>query len=268
MNLTKIISYVLLLISLSLAFYLWRSIRSTIEFRESIVTTEMQIVERLEIIREAQKVYHEQFGHYTSNWDSLVNFIQNGVVPITVRHERVITMSYGADSIYVRVDTIGMTPAKDKIFQVTHTINAADTGTFMGYFVKVGDDVIKGEKSYKLKVGDRVHEYTFLEPGRINSMARFNPGDRVNKGQLLISFWNYRFNPDIDITKLNVVPGSGKTFDIYTDKIDRSGIMVSVIEVKDPDPINPERWEGNEAKNRKPLFFGSRTDVSLAGNWE
>jgi len=44
--------------------------------------------------------------------------------------------------------------------------------------------------------------------------------------------------------------------------------MVSVIEVKDPAPINPERKASNEAKIRQPLFFGSRVDVNTTGNWE
>ena len=44
--------------------------------------------------------------------------------------------------------------------------------------------------------------------------------------------------------------------------------MVSVIEVKDPAPINPDRKASNEAKTRQPLGFGSRMDVGTAGNWE
>jgi hypothetical protein len=43
---------------------------------------------------------------------------------------------------------------------------------------------------------------------------------------------------------------------------------VDVIEVKDPKPVNPNRKESNEAKNRKPLHFGSRFDISTSGNWE
>jgi len=57
-------------------------------------------------------------------------------------------------------------------------------------------------------------------------------------------------------------------FDIFVKKIDRNGLMVDVIEVKDPKPINPARKDGNELKTRKPLHFGSRTDVATAGNWE
>ena len=52
------------------------------------------------------------------------------------------------------------------------------------------------------------------------------------------------------------------------DKIERNTAKISVIEVKDPAPINPERKASNEAKNRQPLGFGSRVDVGTGGNWE
>lgn len=270
MNLTKIISVVLLVVSLGLAYYLYDSIHSTIEFRKSIASTEDQIIKKLEIIREAEKVFLEQKGHYTSSWDSLINFIQNGVVPITVRTEKVIPLSYGADSIYVRIDTIGQVAAKEKIFKKTFTVNCADDGTFMGFFVNKGDEVIRGAKSYKLKKSgtNNPEEFTFLEDGTISDLADVKPGDEVTKGQYLITFWNYQFNPNFDISKINIIPESGKQFEIYVNKVDRNGVMVNIIHVWDPAPINPDRKASNEARNRQPLQFGSKTDVSTAGNWE
>lgn len=270
MNLTKIISIVLFLISIALAGYLWHSIDSTIEFRNSIASTEKQIVEKLSIIREAEKVFLEQHGRYTSNWDSLINFIQTGEVPITVRTETIIPLSYGKDSIQVKVDTIGFVSAKDKIFKKTYTINAADNGTFLGFFVKEGDEVVKNAKSYKLQreSNNRIDEFSFLEKGRVSSLAKINSGDKITKGAYLITVEDYQFDPNIDITKLKEVPGSGKEFTIFTDKIDRNGVLVNVIHVADPQPINPDRRESNEALNRKPLQFGSKTDVKTSGNWE
>jgi len=270
MNLTKIISIVLFAVSLALAFYLWYSINSTIEFRKSIASTEKQIVEKLSIIREAEKVFLEQNGRYTSNWDSLINFIQTGEVPITVRTETIIPLSYGKDSIQVKVDTIGMVSAKDKIFKKTYAINAADNGVFMGFAVKEGDEVVKGAKSYKLQraTTGKVDEFSFIEKGKVSSLAKINSGDEITKGAYLITIEDYQFNPNIDVAKIKEVPGSGKTFEIFTDKLDRNGVPVNVIHVWDPQPINPDRKESNEALNRKPLQFGSKADVKTAGNWE
>lgn len=270
MNLSKILSYVLFVVSLGLAYYLYDSISSTIEFREMIVNTESQIIDKLSVIREAEKVFLEQYGRYTSNWDSLINFIETGQVPIIVKTETIIPKSYGVDSILVHIDTIGTVSAKEKIFRKTYTVNAADNGTFLGFFKNEGDYVVKGTKSYRMRRqgGDRNEEFIFLDKGTISSLAKINSGEPVRKGQNLITFWDYQLNPDVDVRTLSTVPGSGKPFDIFVSQIDRSGIKVWVIEVKDPAPINPDRREDNEAKPRKPLRFGSRTDVTTAGNWE
>src|SRR5690606_21827206 len=117
MSPTKIISIVLFVISIALAAYLWTSIKSTIDFQESIAITERQITEKLEVIREAEKVFLEQHGRYTSNWDSLISFIQHAEVPITVRTETIIPLTYGRDSIRVDIDTLGYVSAKDRIFR-------------------------------------------------------------------------------------------------------------------------------------------------------
>ena len=269
MSLTKIISVVLFIISILLAVYLYNSIHSTIKFRESIALTEKQITEKLEIIREAEKVYLEQHGRYTSNWDSLISFIENGTVPITVRTETVIPRSYGNDSIHVKIDTIDHVSAKEKIFKKTYTINAADDGTFLNFFVNVGDEIVPKAKSYKMrKSNGRVEELEFLEAGTISSLAKINSGDSLTKGKYLISFWKYQFNPKVDVKQLNIIPVSGKEFEIYTNQVDRNGVPVNVIHVWDPAPINPNRKASNEAKNRQPLQFGSKTDVGTAGNWE
>jgi biotin carboxyl carrier protein len=270
MNLTKIFTIILFVVSLGLGYYLYSNINETIEFRESITSTESQIINKLAVIREAEKVFLEQHGRYTANWDSLINFIENGKVPITVRTETITSLSYGEEKVDVKIDTIGELPAKDKIFKKSFSISAADNGTFMGFAVKQGDTVVKGTKSYRLKKtnNDKVDEFTFLEAGTVETVADVKEGDQVSKGQSLINFWSYQLNPNVDIKNLHIVPGSGKTFDIFTAQIDRNGVKVSVIEVKDPAPINPERRESNEAKNRKPLRFGSRTDVNTSGNWE
>jgi len=271
MNLTKIISIVLFVISIALAAYLWNSIRSTIKFQESIAATELEITEKLEVIREAEKVFLEQNGRYTSNWDSLISFIQNAEVPITVRRETIIPLSYGRDSIRVQIDTLGYVSAKDRIFRKTTTINNSDDGTFLGFGAKVGDRVIKLSKSYSLRRASngRLEDFVFLEAGTISSQADLQPGDQVSKGQYLITLWDYHFDPSMDIARLSEVPGSeGKEFGIFTGKVDRNGTLVNVIHVWDPAPVNPARRASNEAINRQPLQFGSKTDVKTSGNWE
>lgn len=270
MNLTKILSIVLFLVSIGLAWYLYDSINSTIVFRESIKTTEKQITDKLAVIREAEKAFLEQYGRYTANWDSLINFIENGRVPITLRTEKITPMSYGEEKVEVIIDTIGFMSARDRIFKKTYNTNAAANGVFQGFLVKEGDKVVKGSPAYRMRANDRerTDTYNFIEQGTIVALANVKPGDKVTRGQNLISMWDYHLNPNVDVANLSVVPGSGKQFEIFVGKIDRNNAKVSVIEVRDPAPVNPERKASHEAKTRQPLHFGSRTDVGTAGNWE
>jgi hypothetical protein len=273
MNLTKIISIVLFVISCALAFYLYNSIHTTILEKERIASTEKQITDKLMIIREAEKVYLEQNGKYTASWDTLISFIENGRVPITVRTETIIPLRYGVDSVKVDIDTIGFVSAKDKIFRKTYTINCAADGIFLGFGAQENEQVVKGAISYKLKRdgSERTVEYKFIDNGTVSSTAKINSGSQIKKGAFLITFWNYQFNPEIDVRTLSKVPGSGgKDFEIFTGKLDRNGVMVNVIHVIDPAPINPNRSAKNdpENRNRLPLQFGSRSDVSTVGNWE
>ena len=75
--------------------------------------------------------------------------------------------------------------------------------------------------------------------------------------------------PNFDLQTLKFVPGTnGKEFAMWAEKIDKSGVMVDVVEVRDTAPVNPARKEDNESNIKKPLRFGSRTQVTTAGNWE
>jgi hypothetical protein len=269
MNLTRILTVVFTVISLYLAYFLYDSIQSVIDTREKIDQTENLVIERLKLIREAEVVFQEQNGRYTADWDTLVAFIQNGRVPILQRREIITQKPYGGEEVKVEIDTLGFISAKERIFKKNYTINTSDNGTFMGFKVKVGDMVIKNQKAYSIKVGDRTNEPPFQEKGTIASLADINPGDQVQRGKILINYYDYIFNPNVDLSTLAFVPGSdGVKFEIFAGTVDKSGIKVDVIEVKDPKPINPERKESNEQKARKPLRFGSRLDVSTAGNWE
>lgn len=75
--------------------------------------------------------------------------------------------------------------------------------------------------------------------------------------------------PNFNLSTLMFIPGSdGKKFAMWADKIEKSGVMVDVVEVRSVAPVNPARKESNDANTKKPLRFGSRTQVTTAGNWE
>jgi hypothetical protein len=270
MNLTRILSIVLFVVAIGLAWYLYTNINSTIQFKAHVAETEAKITEKLAVIREAEKAFLERHGHYTASWDSLTDFIEDGRVPITVRKEIITALSYGEEKVEVRIDTVGYMSARDRIFKKNFPLNASANGTFMGFLVSEGEYAVKGKGAYRLKEDgkNKTEVYPFNESGTIVSLAKVKPGDQVRRGQLLMNLWEYHLNPKVDIASLRKVPGSDKDFDIFVGKVKRGNSMVSVIEVRDPQPINPERKASNEAKNRQPLGFGSKVDVSTGGNWE
>ena len=269
MNLTKILTIVFTAVSLYLGYFLYDSIQSVIDTTEKIASTEKAVIERLRLIREAEIVFQDQTGRYTASWDTLVNFIENGKVPILERREIITQKAYGGEEVTIEIDTLGFISAKERIFKKNYSLATSDNGVFMGYRVKVGDQVIKNQKAFTFKVDDNNNEVPFQEKGVIQSLANVAVGEAVPKGKILINYFEYIFNPNIDLKTISEIPGNpGQKFEIFAGRVDKSGLKVDVIEVKDPNPINPERKESNEQKARKPLRFGSRLDVSTAGNWE
>lgn len=269
MNLTKILSIIFLAGSIGLAWYLGSNIKETIDEREMISEREQAVINKLMLIREAEIVYQEVNGNYTDNWDSLINFIQNGRVPIVEKKETIITLSYGADSIIVSYDTLEIISAKERIFTASYNVNSANDGTFVGYKANVGDRVRRGDLAYELNQNGRVVGHKFKDGGKVTSVTDLSRGDEVEKGDLLMTLEETKFNPNVDLSRLAYVPGYDNVkFDIYADEIEKGNVFVDVIEVRNPRPFDPTRSEDSEFANRRPLRFGSRTNVTTSGNWE
>ncbi|MBL6445531.1 hypothetical protein JMN32_04380 [Fulvivirga sp. 29W222] len=269
MNVTKIISIVLLIASLALGYYLVDSVKSEIDQKQLIADNEAAVIEKLKLIREAETVYLEVHGNYTSDWDKLINFVKNGRYPIIQRKERVVTLSYGADSSIVTFDTLGIISAKERIFKATHNVNAANDGIFKNYLVGVGKEVKQGNQAYVLNQNGKDVTHKFRRNGTVLKQESLSEGQEVTKGELLMTLEEIKFDPNVNIDRLAYVPGYGDVkFEIYAAEVDKSGALVDVIEVVNPKPFDPTRKEDADAKNKKPLRFGSKTDVTTSGNWE
>ncbi len=196
MNTTKILTYVFAVVSVGLAWFLFSSIKTKIDEEERIATIEARVIEKLQMIREGQIAFQAVNGRYSNSWNELTSFLDTGSFYITERKETIITLDYGADSIYVEVDTLGTVLITDSLFTEAK--------------------------------------------------------------------W-----PNFELETLMFIPGSsGKQFAMWADKIEKSGVMVDVVEVRSTAPVNPARKESNESNTKKPLRFGSRTQVTTAGNWE
>lgn len=119
MNFTKILTIVLIIVSIGMAYFLIDSIRQDINEEERIAAIEAGVINKLQMIRDAEIAYQSVHGNYTSDWDKLISFIDTGRIYITQRSEQIITLDYGADSVIVEIDTLGTVSVKDSLFSET-----------------------------------------------------------------------------------------------------------------------------------------------------
>lgn len=116
MNLTKILSIVFLVIALVLGYFLYDSVDSVMEEEKRIARTEARIIEKLQMLREAQIAYYGSNGEYAGSWEELRNFIDDGEIFIVQRTETTKLLDYGQEEVTVTMDTLGSVPVMDSLF--------------------------------------------------------------------------------------------------------------------------------------------------------
>lgn len=115
----------------------------------------------------------------------------------------------------------------------------------------------------KIWIVQRTETTKLLEYGKEEITVTF---DTLGSVSVMDSLFNERKYPDFNLEAMATVPGSGgKQFEFFADKIERNSYQINVFEIRDPDPVNPERKINN---NEKALKVGSRTDASTEGNWK
>jgi hypothetical protein len=197
---SNIVKIVLAVVVIVLAYFLYASIMRPIRFQEQLNARNTQIVNRLKDIRTAQNFFKQFNNHYTSSFDTLIDFLQTGQIPV------VKMVADPTDTTFTRSinDTIG--------------------------FIKIADSL-------------------------------------------------YSKRPNFKLQDLPIIPFSeGRKFEMKTDKIDKGGVIVSVIEITVPyeyylfdlgkqDVVNLA--ERQKVMNRYPgLKMGSLSEASTDGNWE
>ena len=190
----KYYTYGTLLLAAGLAFFLVSRIKYSIDEEARINAAEDKVIEKLKLIRDAQIAFQSVNGKYANEWDSLLNFVENGNIFLIQRREETVLLDYGAEETTLYLDTLGSVTVIDSLFSSI---------------------------------------------------------------------------PNFKASNLIFVPGyENVKFEIWASKIEKGGVEVDVVEVRNPKPFDPNRKEANEANINKPLRFGSRTSITTAGNWE
>lgn len=116
MTLTRILSIVFLISALGLGYMLFKSVDDVMQEEKRIAAIEARIIEKLQMLRDAQIAYLASNGQYAGNWDELRNFIQGGKIWIVQRTEKTKLLEYGKEEITVTLDTLGSVMVMDSLF--------------------------------------------------------------------------------------------------------------------------------------------------------
>jgi hypothetical protein len=123
MTLSRILSVVFLLGALALGFMLYKSVDDVMQEEKRIALTEARIIQKLQMIRDAQVAYMASNGEYAGSWPELKNFIAGGQIWIVQRKETTRLLEYGKEETTVRFDTLGSVGVMDSLFNERRTPN-------------------------------------------------------------------------------------------------------------------------------------------------
>ncbi|MBQ8759845.1 MAG: hypothetical protein IJZ06_00285 [Bacteroidales bacterium] len=108
-----IINVVLVLIAIFLAYKVYDSIRQPVVFENNKSEREAKVVQNLKDIRSSQVLFKQNYNRYTANFDSLIEFIRTGELPI------VNIVADPNDTTFTKTinDTVGYVKVADSLFK-------------------------------------------------------------------------------------------------------------------------------------------------------
>jgi len=264
MLVTRILSAFFFIAAIGLSVVLVNNIKSKIDADQYIERQEALVINKLKMIRDAQVAFLSTNGKFTANFDTLIAFIDTGSLYITQRREHIEQEAYGVEKVTIFIDTIGQVGVYDSIFITREPMLCLTEGTVQEINVSEGTSVKKDEviativstkgKSVKIKA---------LQTGKVEKIA-VKEGEQVAAQKILA---NIAYPRIMDTKNLPFIPESkaNAKFSLFAGKIVRGNVTVDVFEAKDVEPVNPAR---KAKKNENALRVGSRTEVSVSGNWE
>ncbi len=116
MTLSRILSIVFLISAFALGYFLFKSVDDVMQKEKLIIATEARIIEKLQMLRDAQVAYIASNNTYAGNWNDLKKFIQDGKIWLVQRTETTKLLEYGKEEISVQYDTLGSVNVIDSLF--------------------------------------------------------------------------------------------------------------------------------------------------------
>ena len=129
----KIYTYATLLLAAGLSFFLVSRIKYSIDEEARINAAEDKVIEKLKMIRDAQIAFQSVNGKYANEWDSLLNFVENGNIFLIQRREETVLLDYGAEETTLYLDTLGSVTVIDSLFSSIPNFKASNLIFVPGY---------------------------------------------------------------------------------------------------------------------------------------
>ena len=82
-----IINIALVVVAIFLAYMVYHSISQPVIFENSKTEREIKVVQNLKDIRSTQGLFKENYNRYTASFDTLIEFIRTGELPVVVFFE-------------------------------------------------------------------------------------------------------------------------------------------------------------------------------------
>ncbi|MBC2844879.1 hypothetical protein [Winogradskyella flava] len=136
-KLKPIINILLWILIIFLGYMTFMSVYEEIKFNKLKVERYKVVIDRLVDIRDSQLAYKEVNGEYAGDFNKLINFVENGKVPITQRRDTLIldeerTRAFGGVETMktiTLIDTLSYYTVKDSIFKGDNRFKSmADVG--------------------------------------------------------------------------------------------------------------------------------------------
>ena len=136
-KLKPIINLVLWALIIFLGYITFMSVYKEIKFNQLKVERYKTVIDRLVDIRDSQLAYKEVNGEYAGSFDKLINFVENGQVPITQRRDTLVldeerTAAFGGVETFKTItltDTLSYYSVRDSIFKGSNRFKTmADVG--------------------------------------------------------------------------------------------------------------------------------------------
>ena len=136
-----------------------------------------------------------------------------------------------------------------------------------GRYTSSWDSLLHFVDSGYFYITERIETVITLDYGADSTSVQI---DTLGRIQVIDSLYGPHKYPNFNLAELPYVPGITPKvkFLIWADEIKKANLLVSSVEVWNPSPINPDRDEESEINIKKPLRFGSRINITTAGNWE